>query len=517
MKILTPSQIRAVDAYTIEREPIASIDLMDRAASVCVDWIVEHFDTQRKIVIFTGPGNNGGDGLAIANFLQLIRYDVSVYMLTESDRLSPEALTNYQRLTKNKPTVLTEKTMPELHPSTVVIDALFGVGLSRPLNGLAAQTVAHINQSCCTVVSIDIPSGLFCENDLSGCEASDSVEISKRIIHANHTLTFQQPKLSFFFAENAIFTGHWEVLDIGLLPEAIEIQESKYFTLQKQDIAAYIQPRNKFAHKGYFGHACLIAGSRGMMGACVLAAKACLRTGAGMVTAHIPQGENAIVQTSVPEALVSLDENPQVFSNIPDLNVFSAIAIGPGIGKKQETQQALFVLLQQLNASKTNFSGKLVLDADALNILSENRDWLKLLPPDSILTPHPKEFDRLAGKSETGYERHLKQIEMARKYSVFIVLKGAHTSIATPDGCCFFNSSGNPGMATAGSGDVLTGMIVSLLAQGWSPYRAAYTGVWLHGAAGDKAALKSGQQALIASDIIKNIGNVFQEFSERNL
>ena len=504
MKILTPSQIRAVDAYTIEHEPIASIDLMDRAALACVGWITERFDTQRKIVVFAGPGNNGGDGLAIAYFLQRMRYDLSVYTLTESDRLSPDALTNYQRLTDCPPVVLTEKNMPVLLPSTIVIDALFGVGLSRPLDGLAAQTVEHINQSGCTVVSIDMPSGLFCEDN--------NENDTKKIICADHTLTFQQPKLSFFFAENAVFTGRWEVLNIGLLPEVIEKQDSKYFVIQNKDIAAYIQPRNKFAHKGDFGHACLIAGSHGIMGACVLAAKACLRTGAGLVTTHTPQGENMIVQTSVPEALVSLDENQKMISQIPDLNAFSAIAIGPGIGKKQETQQALFTLLFVIKSRKAHFSGRLVLDADALNILAENRDWLKLLPPNSILTPHPKEFDRLVGNSENAYQRHRKQIEMARRYSVFIVLKGAYTSIVTPDGSCFFNTTGNPGMATAGSGDVLTGMIVSLLAQGWSPHRAACAGVWLHGAAGDIAARKSGQQALIASDIIKNIGKAFNLF-----
>jgi len=508
MKILSPHQIRAVDAYTIEHEPITSIDLMDRAAIACVYWINEIFNTHRKIAIFAGPGNNGGDGLAIAFFLQRLRYDVSVYMLTENDRLSPEALDKYQRLTVCKPLVLSEKNMPVLFPSTIVIDTLFGVGLSRPLDGLAAQTVAHINNSGCTVVSIDMPSGLFCDDN----RGNDP----ERIIRARYTLTFQQPKLSLFFAENAVFAGQWETLNIGLLSDAIAIQDSKYFAIQKKDIAEYVPTRNKFAHKGDFGHACLVAGRRGMMGACVLAAKACLRTGVGLVTTHIPHGENIIMQTSIPEALVSLDENYEVFSQNPDLSVYSAIGVGPGIGKEKDTQMALFALLQKINIRKTFFSGRLVFDADALNILSENPDWLKLLPPNSILTPHTKEFDRLAGYSENGYQRHLKQIEMAHKYAIFIVLKGAHTSIATPDGNCFFNTTGNPGMATAGSGDVLTGIIVSLLAQGWSPRYAACAGVWLHGVAGDKAALKSGQQALIASDIIKNIGKAFKELRIEN-
>ena len=508
MKILSPHQIKAVDAYTIENEPITSIDLMDRAAVASVYWINENFSTHRKIVIFSGQGNNGGDGLAIAYFLQRMRYDVSVYMLTEDHQLSPDARDKYQRLTVCRPEVLTETNMPELLPSTIVVDALFGIGLSRPLDGLAAKTVMHINNSNCTVVSVDMPSGLFCEDN----RENDP----EKIIHARYTLTFQQPKLSLFFAENAGYTGQWETLNIGLSPDAIDIQDSKYFAIQKKDIAGYVPPRKKFSHKGDYGHACLIAGSRGKMGACVLAAKACLRTGVGLLTTHIPYGENVIMQTSVPEAMVSLDENFELLTGIPDLSVYSAIGIGPGIGKEEKTQLALYQMLQKMNDRTGFFSGRLVLDADALNILSENPDWLNLLPPNSILTPHPKEFDRMAGDSQNAYQRHLKQIEMANKYSVFIVLKGAHTSIATPNGNCYFNTTGNPGMATAGSGDVLSGIIVSLLAQRWAPHHAACAGVWLHGAAGDKAALKSGQQALIASDIIKNIGKAFKELKIEN-
>ena len=506
MKILSPQQIREVDANTIVHEPISSVDLMDRAAIACVDWLSAKFDPCRKIAVFAGPGNNGGDGLAIARFLQLLNYNVTVYLLTGNDRLSSDALVQYQRLTAGQPTVLNGSNLPELPPSAIVIDALFGVGLSRPLDGLAAQTVAHINQSGCTVVSIDMPAGLFCD-DNSGNNPD-------RIIRATYTLTFQQPKLSFFFAENAAFTGKWEILDIGLLPDAIAQQHTKYFVIQQQDVSEYVQPRNKFAHKGDFGHACLIAGSRGMMGAAVLAAKACLRTGVGLITAHIPQGENIIMQTSIPEVLVSMDKNSEVFSQISDLSLYSAIGIGPGIGKNPKTQKALLALLHGLDDQKTH----ILLDADALNILSENPDWMYLLPRNSILTPHPKEFDRLAGISKNGYQRHLKQMEIAQKYAVFIVLKGAHTSIATPDGNCFFNTTGNPGMATAGSGDVLTGIIVSLLAQGWLPVHAALAGVWMHGAAGDEAAMKTGYQALIASDIINNIGNVYQKLeTEQNV
>ena len=509
MKILPPQQIRTVDAYSVEHEPIASIDLMERAASACVHWITKRFDCYRQVVVFSGPGNNGGDGLAIARLLQGMSYNVSVYLLTCPADLSPDAALNYQRLSDTLPVVLTDANLPDLHPFTLVIDALFGIGLTRPLTGLAAQTVAHINKSRATVISIDMPSGLFCEdNGKNNREA---------IVRADYTLTFQQPKLSFFFAENAVCLGKWKVLNIGLLPEIIEQQPSDIFSIRKQDVVRWIKVRDKFSHKGDYGHACIIAGSKNMMGAVVLATQACLRSGAGLVTAHVPKKLSQVLQISVPEAIVSSDSHPGIFSQIPDLNLYSAIAIGPGIGKEPETCQVFLTLLKILNTKKRVTPVKLVLDADALNILSENKDWLEVLPPNSIITPHPKEFDRLAGKSESGYQRYLKQVEFAKKHAVFVVLKGAHTSIATPDGQCFFNTTGNPGMATAGSGDVLTGIIVSLLVQGWTPCNAACAGVWLHGAAGDKAAKKIGQQALIAGDIVRNIGKVLRKMQAKQL
>lgn len=503
MKILSAKQIRAVDAYTIQHEPVASVDLMERAALACVRWITLRFNVQRKIIVFAGPGNNGGDGLAIARHLLQMNYDVSIYLLTDPEQFSEDTRTNYQRLDRQGIKILTKENLPPVPPSALVIDALFGTGLSRPLEGAALKAVTHINNSGATVISIDIPSGLFCEDNEDNHKDA--------MVRAKYTLSFQQPKLSFFFAENILFVGEWQVLDIGLLPEAMDRQSSNNYALLSNDIAAWVQPRNKFSHKGDFGHACIIAGSHGMMGAAVLAVKACLHTGAGLVTAHIPQKENIIMQVSVPEALASSDPYPFAISQIPDLGNYSAIGIGPGIGKKQETQQALLALLNMFASRRLGLSARLVLDADALNILSENKDWLNLLPANCILTPHPKEFDRLAGASGSGYQRYLRQMEFARKYAVFVVLKGAHTSIATPDGICFFNTTGNPGMATGGSGDVLTGIIVSLLAQGWSPCQAACAGVWLHGLAGDLAMEKSGQHSLIARDIIKNIGKAFKK------
>ncbi|MDP4207659.1 MAG: NAD(P)H-hydrate dehydratase [Bacteroidota bacterium] len=499
MKILTAEQIRNADAYTIEHEPISSVDLMERAARCCAKWIRENLSSFCTIKIFTGPGNNGGDGLAVARKLCEEGLDVYVFMLAPSDKLSPDSLVNYKRLTDSYSAVgvseIESNRLPEISKNDLIIDALFGSGLSRPLSGLAATVVNHINQSGATVLSIDIPSGLFSE-----ANTPDRIGL---IICADYTLTFQMPKLSFLFAENEAYTGQWTTLDIGLLAEGINGQSSPYFVVEKKDIAMILHRRRKFSHKGTFGHALLMAGSYGKIGAEILSAKACLRTGVGLLTTHVVSKGYAIMQTAVPEAMVSIDPNANIILVLPDNNKYSAIGIGPGIGTDPETGKVLHALLQQSKVP-------LVLDADALNLLACQRGWMDNLPPYSILTPHPGEFDRLAGKSVNGYERHLRQIEFAKKYQVIVVLKGAYTSIVTPDGLCWFNSSGNPGMATAGSGDVLTGIILSLLAQGYLPVQAALIGVYLHGLAGDLAANQYGEEALIASDIINHLGEAFK-------
>jgi NAD(P)H-hydrate epimerase len=354
--------------------------------------------------------------------------------------------------------------------------------------------VQKINHSVAKVISIDIPSGLFGENN--------SHNNSLNIIRAEKTLTFQFTKLAFLFPENETFVGDWEVLPIGLHPEAIDQTESKFFYLTKEFISGKMEKRSKFSHKGTYGHALLIAGSYGKMGAAVLASKACLRAGVGLLTSHIPQRGYEIVQISVPEAMISIDPSETVFSEVPDLSAFSAIGAGPGLGQKPETTVALKTLLQAKSA-------KLVLDADALNILAENQDWYQLLPENTILTPHPKEFERLAGQSANSWERLQKQLQFSSQFQVIVVLKGAHSCISFPDGRAFFNGTGNPGMATAGSGDVLTGILLGLLAQGYSAEDAALIGVYLHGVSGDLAATQFGQQAMIAGDIVDQMGNAF--------
>ncbi len=499
-KIFSSEQVKGIDQYTIFNEPIASIDLMERAAGTVFQWILNHYENTKKVNVFVGPGNNGGDGLALSRMLAGEKYSVSVYWVKFTENCSKNWGVNFQRLKDQGIAdigILTRTdNKPQISADDLVIDAIFGSGLSRPLEGFPAEIVDHINASGANVISIDMPSGLFGE-DNSGNNPN-------HIIKANYTLSFQFPKLSFFFADNEEFVGEWSVLPIGLHPEIINSTDTGYNFLTGSFVKSKLKIRSKFSHKGTFGHALLISGIYGRMGAAVLASRACLRTGTGLITAHVPRKGYDILQNSVPEAMISLDESDNIFTGIPDIDQYSAVGIGPAIGLKDSTQKAFRELLKTINVP-------LVIDADGINILGENKEWLKQLPKNTILTPHPKEFERIAGKTSDGYNQIQKLVELSVKYQIFIVLKGAHTAIVSPDGLCYFNTTGNPGMATAGSGDVLTGIILSLLGQGYNPGDAAVTGVYLHGLAGDSAAVETGEESLIANDIIDYLGTAFNE------
>ncbi len=501
MKILSVRQIREADLYTIKNEPVSSTDLMERASSRASEWIFNRFGTERSFLVFAGRGNNGGDGLAMARILAGKGLKVKVF-LSSFTGLSEDASVNLNRLKETGIVEIEllkgEESFPAVENSDIIIDALFGSGLSRPIEGSAAGTVKKINESGATVISVDIPSGLFGEDNTNNDPSS--------IVKAGYTLTFQLPKLSFFFRENRIYTGEWYVIPIDLHPRFIENAETPYFYMTGDFFKGLVKKREKFSHKGGFGHCLIISGSYGKMGAAVLAAKGCLRTGAGLVTVHSPANGTEIIQAAVPEAMVSIDESPGMITNVYGLERYSAVCAGPGIGTFEPTQKALEMLIGQ-------WRNPVVLDADALNILSIRRELFSKLPPGSILTPHPGEFDRMAGESSTGYDRHLKQISFSREYGVYVVLKGAFTSVTTPEGECYFNSTGNPGMATAGSGDVLTGIIVSLLGQCYSPLAASQLGVYIHGLAGDIAAYKLSQQSIIAGDITDNIGVAFKKLN----
>ena len=500
IKIFSTDKVRELDKYTIQNEPISSIDLVERAATVFTSEFCRRYSKQTRIIVFAGQGNNGADALAIARMLTDAGYRVETYLFNPTMRLSDDCELNKQRLLHMEKIEFTEVVddfvPPELEERDVVIDGLFGSGLNRPLTGGFAAMVRYINQSNATVVAIDIPSGLFGEDNRKNDPDA--------IIHADLTLTFGFPKLAFLLPENAEFVGEWKVLDILLHPEIIASTPTQFTLVTEEDIAAVFQPRNRFAYKGTFGHALLIAGSHGKMGAALLSAKACLRSGAGLLTVHIPGRGEQILQTAFPEAMVDLDQHQDHFSSVSGIKASSSIAIGPGLGQHPDSVKALEQLLQVVEKP-------LVIDADALNLIAANKDLLKRIPPRSILTPHPKEFDRIAGESTNSYERLKKAQAFATDHQLCVVLKGAYTAICTATGNVYFNNCGNPGMATAGSGDVLTGIILALLAQGLEPETAAVSGVFLHGTAGDLAAVYRSEESMIASDITDMLGKAFKQ------
>lgn len=505
MKIFNTRQIKELDDLTIRNEPVSSADLMERAADQLMRWYLRYFARSSRVLIFCGPGNNGGDGLALARLLSANRYDTEVFFVSISGRTSDDWNHNFRRLEKETSvrfnTIGNIENFPFIGSDDVIIDAIFGSGLTRPADGLARQVIGKINESGAVVISVDIPSGLFGEDNSSNNPES--------IIRADYTLSFQFPKLSFLFPENSGYTGEWHILPIGIDSNAIWETETPYNFVETGNVAALLKKRGKFDHKGKFGHGLLVAGSYGKIGAAVLGARAALRTGIGLITCHLPQCGYQVIQTSVPEAMASVDTNEFITTRIGSADLFDAVGIGPGIGTDAATQKTFHDLL----------SGKprhLVIDADGLNILGLNRDWLELLPPGTILTPHIREFERIAGKTGNSFLQLERQTEFAAKHNCIVVLKGAHTSIATPHGRIYFNSTGNPGMATGGSGDVLTGMILALLSRGYPAEDAAVIGVFLHGFAGDIAAAKSGQESVIASDIIENTGNAFNKINNGN-
>ena len=499
MKILPIDNIREADAYTIMHEPIADIDLMERAATELYEWVVTKVSPDKNIKIFCGLGNNGGDGFAVGRMLSKKGYKAEILVVRHASKMSSSCLTNYNRAKKIKNLKITElkdgDNIPEILDDEIVIDSIFGSGLTRPIEGFIAKVIDSINYSKAVVIAVDVPSGFYCDN-------SNSQNIGS-IIKADYTLTFQFPKFGFLFPENEEYLGEWEVLPIGLHPEYISNVNVKNYFVLKNDLRPLLKPRTKFSHKGNYGHGLLIAGGYGKMGAAVLAAKAGLKAGAGLITAHVPVSGNVIMQTAVPSAMTSIDEDDKVFSKLPNLENYSAIAIGPGIGNDKKTQKALKFLIQESGIP-------IIFDADAINILGENKTWIPFIPKESIFTPHPKEFERLTGKSGNDFDRNEKQREFSIKHGMYVILKGAHTAITCPDGSCYFNSTGNPGMATGGSGDVLTGIILGLKAQGYSSKIAALLGVYIHGLAGDLAADKWGYTSLTAGNISHNIGKAFK-------
>lgn len=495
MKILSATQLKEADAFTILNEPVSSLDLMERASRAFSDWFCSRFiRDERPVYIFAGAGNNGGDGLAIARLLHAQDFLVQVFLCETAAALSPDCQENLHRLPGHGAIEVIRMKPNDPFPTLeagYILDALWGTGLNRPVEGYWANLLTYLSSLPGIRVAVDIPSGMYADRPIEGVA-----------FQAHYTCTFECPKLAFFFPESFPYCGEWTIADIGLHPQYLKEASVPHFFSQEVEIATMLRPRTKFAHKGTYGHALLIAGNRGMAGAAILAAQACLRSGVGLLSV-LSAGDNRLaLQTCVPEALFHADSNPTCWSTPPLIPGVQAIGLGPGIGRDMATIRALEGLLHTAGQP-------LIIDADALNIIAA-AGWQSIIPKGSILTPHPKEFERLFGKTCNSFQR----LELLRDQAVamqsVILLKGAYTVIALPDGTCHFNGTGNPGMATGGSGDVLTGILTGLRAQGYSAADAAILGVLIHGKAGDLAALETGEEALIASDLTRFIGKAFQ-------
>lgn len=495
MKILSAAQIRAWDAYTIQYSGITSLLLMEKAATQCTQFITANFPPEKCIKIFCGKGNNGGDGLATGRMLLAKKYAVTIYIMDSDSAGSEDFEHNLKKLQKNSINIFHIKSAGELPPLTkddVVIDALFGSGLNRRLEGLISAVVEHINNCDAKVVSIDVPSGMYTDKS---CK-------NEAVVQADITLTFQCLKLCFLMPENAPCFGNVHVLDIGLDPSFLQTIETDLSFLSKELAQHIFKPRREFVHKGIFGHVLLIAGNVGKMGAAVMSAKACLRSGAGLLTVNVPEQTTQIFHTSLPEAMCVLREDKLETEKI------TVTAIGPGIGTKPQS-------VELLNKTLDEFGKPMVIDADALNILAKHRELLAKVPEDSILTPHPKEFERLFEEADNDFERMYNALKQSTILPLVIVLKGTYTFIAY-EGRGWFNTTGNSGLAKGGSGDMLTGVISGLLAQKYSSLEAALLGVYVHGLAADITLQTQSRESMLATDVIENLGTAFKQLGYNN-
>lgn len=495
MKIFTAEQIKKWDAFTIAHEPITSVNLMERAAGACFKWLLGKNFGLHHFRIFCGKGNNGGDGLALARLLTGHGCRASVYILELGNIGSPDFQTNLERLrscSSDIHFIRSAEFFPEIGETDMVVDALFGTGLHSPPEGISRELVEHINRCKAPIVSIDMPSGLYADKTSKG----------NMVVRATITLSFQNHKLAFLLPENEACCGEVHLLHIGLHKDFEATEPAAFEFADHAFIHPLYKPRAVFTHKGTCGHAALICGSYGMMGAAVLSARGCLRSGVGKLTSFVPACGYDIMQISVPEAMC-IAGGEKYLSGSPDIENYDATGIGPGMGMHPTYATLLKDFFQKTNKP-------VVIDADALNVMAANKSLLPFIPASSILTPHPKEFERLFGKTADDFERLQRALQKSEEHNIYILLKGHYSFLSTPQRKGYFNSSGNPGMATAGSGDVLTGILTGLLAQGYTPADAALLGMYLHGLAGDIAVQKMSPEAMLASDITEHLGEAFR-------
>lgn len=503
MKIFSNEQIYEGDRLTVERQQISSADLMERAGTAIFDWFHQRMQgAQVPIHIFCGIGNNGGDGLVLARHLIHDGYNVKTYIVNYSDKRSKDFLINYDRIkqsTKVWPTLLKEgDDYPDIGEKDIIVDAVFGIGLNRPIHQWVLLLFKHFDESRAFTLSVDIPSGL---------QTNKVPESDLCVVKANYTLSFVTPKLVFFLPETAKYTDQWEVLDIGFDQQYIFETETEANLIGKNEVIPLYRPRDKFSHKGSFGHSLMIGGSYGKIGAVTLASKAALSIGSGLVTAYIPKCGYIPLQSGFPEAMVITDKNEDKITNISFNIKPTVIGLGIGIGTATPTINALEVFFKENK-------NPLVIDADGINILSKAPELLKILPPETVLTPHPKELERLIGEWTDDFDKLNKVKTFSKKYNVIVIIKGAHTITVYQDKL-YINSTGNPGLATAGSGDVLTGIITGLIAQGYDPLIASVFGVYLHGKSADIAVEDYGYESLVASHVINYLGEAFLDLFQK--
>ncbi|WP_149276349.1 NAD(P)H-hydrate dehydratase [Pareuzebyella sediminis] len=496
MKIYTAEQIYAADKNTMKSQGLTSDELMERAAEQLFSWMHARLQgAQVKINLFCGIGNNGGDGLALARLLKEHGYNIMVYVVNYSKNRSEDFLTNLERLKERKvwPEFLEEGSkFPVLGKDDIIVDAIFGIGLNRAPDDWVAKLFSHIEASDAFILAVDMPSGLFTD------KVPDSEEA---VLKANYTLSFQVPKLVFFLPQTAIFTDQWELLDIGLDQDFLSKTQTNFELIGKSEVLGMYIPRKKFSHKGTFGHSLIVGGSYGKIGAVHLASKACLLAGSGLVTAYVPRCGYLPLQTNLPEAMVLTDAGERYISDIQFDIRPSVVGIGVGIGKDKKTGKAFSEFLKKNTLP-------LVIDADGLNLLSENEELLKELPAKTVLTPHPKELERLIGGWKDDFQKVDKAKQFAKEYDCILLIKGAHT-ITLYNDKGYINTTGNPGMGSGGTGDVLTGIITGLIAQGYEPLEATVFGVYLHGRSADIKVEKTGYQSLTASNVIEGLGEAF--------
>lgn len=479
----------------------SSLDLCEQLANAFCAQFQRDFKGAHRVIVFAGPGANGAVALAIGRILSAFGHNVESVVLNPTGLLTDDCLINFRRMVDAglaAREVTTSFNPPVIGARDIVIDGICGIDLAVPFEGDLAQVSRYINTKARVILAVDIPSGLMAEDN-----ASNHLD---NVIRATYTYTFHGPKLSFLLADTAQYVGEWKVVDIGLessLPQGASGVRSFVFTAS--DFEGAIPPRKRHTHKYNYGKVALIAGSQGMMGAALLAGRSCMRSGVGHLTLHVPKGAEMMVHVALPEALVQSDKSAQYFTMFENAASYDAIAVGPGLGRQFDSAAALDGLLAL-------YRKPLLIDADAIHILAANNDLLAKLPEDTIITPHAGELDALVGASSSDYERLMKAKELAIKYKIIIVLKGAYTATCSKNGNVVFNASGNPGMATAGTGDVLTGCMLALLGRGFRPLHAALFANYICGYAGDLYSQEYSQESLMASDVVANIPRVFKYF-----